>query len=458
MACRNAPVPFFPRLIYNALRWVVRLGLQVIYRRRLVLGREHLRFDGPAIVVVNHPSTLMDVLNPAAEICQEMFFLANYGLFRHPISRWLLTRFFCIPVMRAEDLLPGEVRDNTDAFEACFRHLERGGVLFIAPEGVSWMNRFVRPFKTGTARIALGAEARNRWQLDVKIIPIGLSYSMPERFRGDVVICAGPAVRVADWRKAWEEAPAAAIEALTQHLEEQVRRLTIHAVDETGEQALGMWEEMSQNEHPLPQAAAFERSRQLARACLGDAELVHQTLRYRQLLQRAALSDRALRSRRHSEQLWRRTGLLLGGPLFALGCALWFLPCFIPYWLRRRLRLYVGYNTTVMLVAGFFVFPLYGWALFQLARWGGLPVGAALSLPALWVASGIFVERYSDLLQEEWGAERARRWRRRHADQWAHLVQLRAAILDRLSPLFAKSASAPRATKRVAPNAYGSGH
>ncbi|MCS7035837.1 MAG: 1-acyl-sn-glycerol-3-phosphate acyltransferase [Saprospiraceae bacterium] len=401
MACKNAPTPILLRLIYAALRVVVWVSVRVFYRKRLVLGREHFRFDGPAIVVANHPSTLMDVLNPALEICQEMFFLANYGLFRHPVSRWLLTRLFCIPVMRPEDVRPGEERDNSRAFEASFQHLERGGVLFIAPEGTSWMNRFVRPLKTGTARIALGAEARNNWQLGVKIVPVGLSYSAPHRFRSEVVVNAGPAVYAAEWRAVWETDPAAAIEGLTQYLEGQLKQLSIHTGDEAGEQALTMWEEILQNDEPLPQRAAFERSQRLAHTLLHDAEAVRQTLAYRQALEQAGLSDAAFSPRQRKRRLQRWIGLLLGSPLFAVGAVFWFLPCFIPYWLNRRLNLYVGYSATVMVVAGIVVFPLYGWAAFRVARWAGLSAGAAVAALTALTALGLFVEWYWEALRIE---------------------------------------------------------
>ncbi|HNE29647.1 MAG TPA: 1-acyl-sn-glycerol-3-phosphate acyltransferase, partial [Saprospiraceae bacterium] len=182
MSYRNAPLHPVLRFIYAWLRLTAWLGIVVFYRRRLLLGREHLRFDGPAIVIVNHPNTLMDVLVPGVHIHQEMFFLANYGLFKNPVSNWLLRRLFCIPVKRREDVEEGEARDLDATFEQCYRHLEKNGVLFIAAEGTSWMNRFVRPLKTGTARIGFGTEARNGWQLGVKIIPIGLSYPTPNLF------------------------------------------------------------------------------------------------------------------------------------------------------------------------------------------------------------------------------------------------------------------------------------
>ncbi|MGI9160787.1 MAG: 1-acyl-sn-glycerol-3-phosphate acyltransferase, partial [Saprospiraceae bacterium] len=261
------------RLAYLLLKQIFRLQIRVFYRHRTVLGKDHFRFDGPAIVVVNHPSTLMDVLNAGVEIRQEMFFLANYGLFRHPVANWLLRRMYCIPVMRAEDQRPGEERDNSAAFEASFQHLERGDVLFIAAEGVSWMNRFVRPLKTGAARIALMAESRNDWALDVKIIPVGLSYSAPDQFRSEVVVQAGPPIFAREWAAALTADPEGAIEALTAHLEQQVRALTIHTRDEAGEQFIGRLEEIAARDNPLPPAARFRQSQLFTARFLDDASL-----------------------------------------------------------------------------------------------------------------------------------------------------------------------------------------
>ena len=117
MSYRNIHLHPVLRFIYLFLRFLVWLGVSVFYRHRLVLGREHLRFDGPAIVIANHPSTLLDVLNPALHIRQEMFFLANYGMFRHPVTNWLFRRLYCIPVKRREDVAEGENRNNEDAFK-----------------------------------------------------------------------------------------------------------------------------------------------------------------------------------------------------------------------------------------------------------------------------------------------------------------------------------------------------
>lgn len=240
-------MPRGPRLIYELIRCIAWPATRIYFRKRMILGRENLRFRGPAIIVVNHPNTFMDVLNSAPEIPRILYFLGNWGLFKNPISNFLLRRLFTIPVKRREDVAEGETRNNDAAFEASFAHLARGGALFIAAEGVSWMNRFMRPLKTGAARIALGAEAQNGWELGVKIIPIGLSYDAPDKFRSRVVINVGEPVWAKNWAGQFDQDNVAAVENLTQHLENQLSNLTIDCRDEPGEQFVTRLETMLDN-------------------------------------------------------------------------------------------------------------------------------------------------------------------------------------------------------------------
>ncbi|MCC6461740.1 MAG: 1-acyl-sn-glycerol-3-phosphate acyltransferase [Saprospiraceae bacterium] len=418
------------RLIYLLLRLIVWISVRVFYRRRLVLGRQHLRFDGPAIVIANHPSTLMDVLNPAVEIRQEMFFLANYGMFKHPVANWLLRRLYCIPVKRREDVAEGENRNNYEAFEQSFQHLEKNGVLFIAPEGTSWMNRFVRSLKSGTARIAFGAESRNHWQLDVKIIPVGLSYTAPHLFRSDVVVHFGAPVYPRDWAEAWTQNRAQAVDDLTTHLENQLKALSIHTRDEAGEQLLTRLEEMLQNEQPLPQNAAFERSQQLLTAgALDNTELSTRTQAYFKALEQHQVSDaglvEALCPSARRRQAADAALLLLGLPVVTLPALWWFLPCYLPWWINKKLGLYIGYSSTIKIMTSLFLFPLALWGGYRLAAafvpYPGLVLAAALVL-------GLVAERYLDVFHRF----RARQQALRKGPALHTLAALRQAVLDAL--------------------------
>lgn len=395
MPYRNIRLNPVLRLTYLLLRLYAWVTMHVFYRRRTVLGAENLRFDGPAIVICNHPSTLMDVLNAGLPIRQEMFFLANYGLFKHPVANWLLTRLFCIPVKRREDVAEGEERNNDAAFEMSYKHLEANGVLFVAAEGVSFMNRWVRPFKTGTARIAFGTEQRNGWNLGVVVVPVGLSYSAPNLFRSEVVVHIGKPVPAREWVAAWQQDREQAIDDFTVSLQQKVSSLTVDTRDEAGERLVGHWEEMLRNAQPLPANAAFLRSQRLTGAPLDDNDLREKTDAYFDRLKAQNLRDVGLRIA-ETDLPWYYTLLLvLGFPFFLAGYLFWFLPCYVPGLLAKKLKLYVGYDSNIKTVVGSVTFGLAlawaPWAAGVHNRWAaGLIILCCIGL-------GYFTEWYLDV-------------------------------------------------------------
>jgi glycerol-3-phosphate O-acyltransferase/dihydroxyacetone phosphate acyltransferase len=109
------------------LRILVWFGLHVFLPAAPGVGAGKIcASTGPAIVIANHPSTLMDPLNPALEIRQEMFFPGQLRVIPAPgKANWLLRRLYCIPVKRKEDVMAGELRDNLQAFEQSFEHMEK---------------------------------------------------------------------------------------------------------------------------------------------------------------------------------------------------------------------------------------------------------------------------------------------------------------------------------------------
>jgi 1-acyl-sn-glycerol-3-phosphate acyltransferase len=436
MTYRNIRLHPVLRLIYFLFRLLAWVGTGVFFRKRLVLGAEDFRFDGPAIFVVNHPSTLMDVFNPGLPVRQEMFFLANYGLFKHPVMNWLLTRLFCIPVKRREDVADGEERSNKAAFEQSFQHLEKNGVIFIAAEGTSWMNRWVREFKNGTARISFGVESRNNWNLDLKIIPVGLSYSAANLFRSNVIINCGEAIWPRDWAEAWKQNPSKAVEDFTAELQRRVAALTVNARDEEGEIFVNRLEEMLENEKPSSFKEIFFQLKRIAETQLDTEELRAKTARYFERLQNEKLTDLGIKSctaKNASWQTFTDTLLLVLGFLpFAAGYAFWFLPCWLPWFLNKKLDLYIGYSSTVKMAAGLITFPLALWAAHRfLPGLVGWP-GSGWLFVLLAVALGLFAERYTDVARRAWQRLKAGRFAQKEPEKFEALAALRREILEQL--------------------------
>jgi glycerol-3-phosphate O-acyltransferase/dihydroxyacetone phosphate acyltransferase len=173
---------------------LLRLAMRVYFRRVEVVGLEHVPLKSPVIFVLNHPNALVD---PAFLLClapRRVSFLAKAPLFRIPLLGHLVRAMDSLPVYRHQD--QGEdVSKNTEMFVAARRLLARGGTIGICPEGVSHDEPRLRPIKTGTARIALGAVSTGE-VVDLKIVPAGLYYTSKAKFRSAVLLYFGKPIEV----------------------------------------------------------------------------------------------------------------------------------------------------------------------------------------------------------------------------------------------------------------------
>ena len=77
--------------------------------------------------------------------------------------------------------------DQTHVYAAVFGELENGGCIGIYPEGGSHDRPDLLPLKAGVAVMALGTLAQNPG-CDLKIVPCGMNYFHPHKFRSRAVI------------------------------------------------------------------------------------------------------------------------------------------------------------------------------------------------------------------------------------------------------------------------------
>ena len=85
--------------------------------------------------------------------------------------------------------------DHSKVYDAVFDELEAEGCIGIFPEGGSHDRSDLLPMKAGVAIMALGAEAKHPG-CGVKIIPIGMNYFHPHKFRSRAVIEFGHPIEV----------------------------------------------------------------------------------------------------------------------------------------------------------------------------------------------------------------------------------------------------------------------
>jgi glycerol-3-phosphate O-acyltransferase/dihydroxyacetone phosphate acyltransferase len=402
-------------MLYFILKSLFRIALRVFFRRFTVNNKHLLFSEGPLIVVSNHPNTLMDPVVTASLMKQDIYFLAKSSFFKPGIQGWLFSKLFMIPVYRREDVGDGGTAQNDATFVKCYEFLGKGGTLMVFPEGNSFMQRRLRPLKTGTARIGLGAEAQHDFNLGVRIIPVGLNYSDPSRFRSEVFVNVGKPIHVKDFKEAYLQDPFQAAHALTDHLKERLEELVIHT--ETDEEDLlarqveAVYQDTLAEELDLAKSDPQERfliTKGIVQSIQHfetiQPERVHKLRvdlqEYLDHLERVGLLPSAIKNMPKRHHLaWGTVEtvlyLLIGFPFYVYGVVHNYLPYFLPAKIAKSLTKDVEFHAPMMMTIGMFTFPLFyallGWAAHAwLGLSGWMLVAYLVTLPI----TGFFVLHY----------------------------------------------------------------
>lgn len=216
-------------MVQRLIKSLVHLITNTFFRRIDIVGEENIPLDGPVIFAGNHPNALMDGWLLTSRCGRwPVHFMANAKLWKYTILGKLLSASGAVPVQRREEH-DGEV-DNSRAFERLFEVIEGGDCMGIFPEGVSHTESQLTRLKTGTARIALTVASRGN--VDVTIVPCGLNYIHRHRFRSQALIEFGEAIAIDDdWVRQFRADERAAAHALTDHLADSLKAVTLNAPD-----------------------------------------------------------------------------------------------------------------------------------------------------------------------------------------------------------------------------------
>lgn len=199
------------------------------------LSRAHYRIHrtggsvppgGPILLVGNHTNGLIDGALLMGVTDRKVHFLVKYKLLRIPLLGPMIRRAGSIPVYRKKDKV--DTSKNVDAFEAVYKTLEAEGVIGIFPEGSSHSEPQLQGLKTGTARMALGAEDRNGFRLGVRIVPVGIHYTDRQRYRSGVSVWVGEPIDVRGFATSYAEDPWEACNQVTLRVAEALRTVTIN--------------------------------------------------------------------------------------------------------------------------------------------------------------------------------------------------------------------------------------
>ena len=232
----------------------LRRALRIFFRRIELAGLENVPRDRPVIYAVNHPNGLVDPLFLLCFAPGRVSFLAKAPLFRMPLIGPIVRSFESIPVYRKQDHVAGSHRET---FSRARQILTAGGSIAIFPEGTTHSDPQLREFKTGVARIALGAASEPGGA--PLIVPTGIYYTEKQTFRSKALVYFGEPIEVPSVPlDANDEPPREVVHELTSRTEEALARLTIQADSHAALDLIGRAEDIFFRSEAQPLAEELE--------------------------------------------------------------------------------------------------------------------------------------------------------------------------------------------------------
>jgi 1-acyl-sn-glycerol-3-phosphate acyltransferase len=390
------------------------IGVRTFFNRVTVWHEDRIPKAGPVIFVSNHPNTMMDPLVVGISCNRELHFFAKSTLFNHWLKRFFLSRLKLVPVYRKQDD-PKLVMKNESTFDKGFRILENNGAFLIFPEGVSTGDRTLEKIKTGAARIGFCAENNNDFQLDVKIVPVGLSYSDAIRFRSDVFVRYGKPIALGDFQESYRADEVQTVTRVTNEIEIALNKLTTNVSELEIADLVECLELIYKKELILEMGLELESKQDdfsVTKGLINAVEWYQERYpekvdqfrkmiaQYLDRLEALNIQESYLGPGGRELTLLNRLKaigfMIFGFPIFCWGLIHNYLPYKFPRWFATKTHAVKSQIAPFKLLSGIPVFLLYYAGVLSMVHWvfGDTPITLLWGLTL--IPSGNFVLRYFD--------------------------------------------------------------
>ncbi|TJZ54939.1 hypothetical protein FAZ15_15875 [Sphingobacterium olei] len=161
-------------MLYFLLRNFIKIGLQWYIADVRPLHLERAKFQGPTLILSNHPNSFFDALLIAAHAPEEIHYLVRGDIFRNPIINVVLRSLYMLPIYKKSDD-PEHTIKNEFTYDECVRILRDGKHVLIFPEGKSHNLWYLQQFmKNGLSALLERSYKRN---IPIQIQPYALNYN-----------------------------------------------------------------------------------------------------------------------------------------------------------------------------------------------------------------------------------------------------------------------------------------
>ena len=360
---------------YELLRTYVRIAFWLTHRKVVVTGLSNIPENKPIIFAPNHQNALMD---PLALVCTnplQTSWLARADIFKLKTARSALKFMKMLPVYRIRDG-KDNLSNNEQIFNQVIRILEKNDSVALFPEAAHSLKRQMLPHKKAIPRIALEAEEKNNFQLNLQIVPVGIHYDHYWNFNRTIIVNYGVPIEVDKYRVEYLDNPQKAMLSLRDEIFDTLSRQIIQINSKTDYQD---FENIRQLAHTDSPGNHFFRPKKILNRFYAEQKLIvkleqleldrpetakqimNDSRNYFLGLHQARLSDEKLLMAKHSSFLKVFSMLipaLFSLPVFAFGFILNALPFYVPrFFLRKKIK-DRAFISTFNFVAGLIIFPV----------------------------------------------------------------------------------------------------
>ncbi|MBC8034996.1 MAG: 1-acyl-sn-glycerol-3-phosphate acyltransferase [Chitinophagaceae bacterium] len=426
-------------MLYRFAKTLMKAALRFFYRRVFITGLEVIPADGPAIIIANHPSSLMDAALLGLLIKRPLYFLTRADVFVSKPVNFILSLLHMIPV-QSHDNDRDSIEANSKSFEKAAGILSKGGILLFFPEGNSSTGHKLFPLRKGVFRLAFQTAFMNDFKYNIPFIPVGINYEHPADANKDVMIHFGEPFFLNDYREKYEANQQATLLNMTKVGFQALEKNVLHIADTA---AIGLAEDcltVYRNNYYFFTKAAWQQAtkrkfflekticNQINQMTSEDLGLLKKiTGDYFSRLKLHCLSDRTL-CPAFSFSTLKKLLLIVAAPLFIAGWLLNAIPVLAGKMIADKKVYRIDFYSWIFVTSSALLYII--WLLMLFAGFSLTSVKYAAAVVPFALLSGILCRAYKQWLRDYKQYRLLRDLKQSHPHIIDHLQTLRLTILS----------------------------
>jgi 1-acyl-sn-glycerol-3-phosphate acyltransferase len=361
---------------YEFIRTYVRFAFWLTHKKITVTGTENIPKREPVIFAPNHQNALMDPLAIACTNPLQSVWLARADIFQLKATQPILKYLKILPIYRIRDGKEN-LSNNEHIFQQVIHILENKHSIALFPEAAHSGKRQMLPHKKAIPRIALEAEEKNQFNLDLQIVPVGIFYDHYWNFNRSLIIEYGKPIGIDKYKEEYAGNPQKAMMNLRDEIYRCLEPLTLNIKSQSHYQEYENIRIIAGNTYSSIKFFSKKTSLQLFKAekeLIGKIwnleagspetfdKIIATCSEYCNSLKLADHSDKEISMAEQANWpnlLIELILIIFSGPIFLFGFVFNALPLFVPRLILARKVKDTAFLSTFNFVIGLILFPLF---------------------------------------------------------------------------------------------------